>query len=183
MACARRSTAPSVRVIGEKKIGRAPRNQPSLLSRSARPLSASPRFNKSRRLSKWPGPRRSRPCMDPLGSVRYRRENTARTTSERFHLALHRETKEIQGYALVAGRNRPGLRKSSEADSLAAAQPQHPPARPEPDQKASMIWSSRDVSFEKIKQFSLCIRGVCSQHRDSSRHLFWAGNGRMVRCD
>jgi uncharacterized protein (TIGR03435 family) len=53
--------------------------------------------------------------------------------AERFHLVLHLETKEVQGYALVVGRNGPKLRKSSEADSIAAAQPQQPPARLESD--------------------------------------------------
>jgi uncharacterized protein (TIGR03435 family) len=47
--------------------------------------------------------------------------------AERFHLDLHREGGELQGYELVAGRNGSKLKVSADADSGAAPQPASPP--------------------------------------------------------
>lgn len=45
--------------------------------------------------------------------------------SERFKLALHRETKEISGYALQVGKNGPKLKESANATDAASEQPEH----------------------------------------------------------
>ncbi len=71
--------------------------------------------------------------------------------ADRFHLALHHETKEVQGYALVAGRNGPKLRRSSDADSLAAAQPQQPPVRLESDQNGYPKLNGPGMAYPPLK--------------------------------
>ncbi|SPE38822.1 conserved hypothetical protein [Candidatus Sulfopaludibacter sp. SbA3] len=50
---------------------------------------------------------------------------------ERFHLVLHHETKEFQGFELVTGRNGPKLKASPEADQMASPAPEtaSPPKR------------------------------------------------------
>jgi uncharacterized protein (TIGR03435 family) len=56
--------------------------------------------------------------------------------ADRFHLALHHESKEVQGYDLAIGKNGPKLKEASEGDSLAAAQPPSgPPLLDKPDGK------------------------------------------------
>jgi uncharacterized protein (TIGR03435 family) len=53
--------------------------------------------------------------------------------AERFHLALHHESKEVQGYELVPGKRGPKLKESAEVDSSVpapAAPPQFGPGTP-----------------------------------------------------
>jgi uncharacterized protein (TIGR03435 family) len=52
--------------------------------------------------------------------------------AERFHLALHHETREIQGYDLAPAKNGPKLKASSEEDSAAPPAPE-PTAPPRTD--------------------------------------------------
>ena len=48
--------------------------------------------------------------------------------AQRFHLALHRETRQLAGYELLRGRNAPKLKPSSEGDAApAGAPPESPP--------------------------------------------------------
>jgi uncharacterized protein (TIGR03435 family) len=55
--------------------------------------------------------------------------------SERFHLVLHHESREVQGYDLVVAKSGPKLKESSKTDSLAAEQPSSgPPLLDKPDQ-------------------------------------------------
>jgi uncharacterized protein (TIGR03435 family) len=53
--------------------------------------------------------------------------------AERFHLTLHRESKEVQGYELVVGKNGSKLKESSPADAAADAGPPGPPGPPKRD--------------------------------------------------
>jgi len=52
--------------------------------------------------------------------------------AERFHLKLHRETKEMQGFELVVGKNGSKLKESSPEDAAIdqSAEPKGPPAGP-----------------------------------------------------
>jgi uncharacterized protein (TIGR03435 family) len=47
--------------------------------------------------------------------------------AERFHLVLHHETRELQGYELVTGRSGPKLKVSTDADAFAQPAPASPP--------------------------------------------------------
>jgi len=48
--------------------------------------------------------------------------------AERFHLVVHRESRELQGYDLVIGKNGPRLKAASDADVIAATLPPAGPA-------------------------------------------------------
>jgi uncharacterized protein (TIGR03435 family) len=56
-----------------------------------------------------------------------------RLLGDRFHLALHRETKQLQGYELVRGRTEPKLRPSSEVGSNEARPEVQPAEAPTTD--------------------------------------------------
>jgi uncharacterized protein (TIGR03435 family) len=59
--------------------------------------------------------------------------------AERFHLAVHHESKEVPGYNLVVGKNGAKLKQSSPEDVAAATQPPAgPPIAPAPDAKGYM---------------------------------------------
>ena len=45
--------------------------------------------------------------------------------AERFKLTLHRETKEISGYASQAGKNGPKLKESADTTDAASERPEH----------------------------------------------------------
>lgn len=47
--------------------------------------------------------------------------------AERFHLALHHETRELQGFELVVARGGPKLKASADAGADGSAQPEAPP--------------------------------------------------------
>src|SRR5262249_7742042 len=47
--------------------------------------------------------------------------------NERFHMVLHRETKELQGFELVASRSGSKLKPSSESEVTASPAPSGPP--------------------------------------------------------
>jgi uncharacterized protein (TIGR03435 family) len=55
--------------------------------------------------------------------------------AERFHVALHHESKEVQGYELVAGKNGPKLKPSEDVvdSSVPAGPPPGPPGPPKTD--------------------------------------------------
>lgn len=56
--------------------------------------------------------------------------------AERFHLVVHHESKELQGYDLVLGKSGSKLKQASEADAIAASQPPvGPPFAPATDSK------------------------------------------------
>src|SRR5262249_4128166 len=47
--------------------------------------------------------------------------------AERFHLALHRETRQLQGFELTVARGGPKLKASADAGAGDSAQPETPP--------------------------------------------------------
>ena len=86
--------------------------------------------------------------------------------TERFHMAVHRETREIQGYEMVIAKNGPKLKKSSVADSTFADE--HPdPAVIQPVVKdlgdgnyrldsPGMVW--RPIFMARVQSFHLMAR-------------------------
>ncbi len=58
--------------------------------------------------------------------------------ADRFHLVVHREQKEVNGYAMVIGKNGPKLTRASAEDTAAATQPPSGPAVSGVDEKGYM---------------------------------------------